>query len=293
MSQQPLPLVESKKAAMTSKALLDLLHRHYIKPGPMPGGVFIPECGINGAGSQSRADALYVGFTSTSGRLLVGHELKVSRSDWLRELDKVGKADFWADNCHQWWIVAPGPEVAPKEELPAGWGLLYPSPRTKTRMQVVVKAQTHTDRNPSWTAVRSIMARLDTLRATHDARVEQAALEKARQRAEEEQRRRAEAAGRLSLTPEQAERLQVLDRLEQLLGSTVAYSVWGEDGTEKIGADVAAAAVRLALSVKDVGLRNERYAAQTLEDAADRLLKGLAAYADARAALLALTGNQL
>lgn len=86
--------------------LLTRLQRHYIKPGEvLPGGVFVPEVGVNG-GVQSRCDAIYVGFTSTSGRQLVGHELKVSRADWQHELDQAGKADFWHDNTHQWYVAA-------------------------------------------------------------------------------------------------------------------------------------------------------------------------------------------
>lgn len=144
--------------------LMARLERHYIEPGrPFPGGVFIPECGWNGGARLSRADALYVGFTSTSGRLLVGHEVKASRPDWLRELEQSGKADAWADECHEWWIVAPSVAVVSPVELPAGWGLMIPG-TSKKRMEVVKVATRH-DRQPSWTAARSVMARLDTLRA--------------------------------------------------------------------------------------------------------------------------------
>lgn len=159
--------------------LLGLLQRHYIKPGlPMPGGVFLPEVGQNGGwGSGSRCDAIYVGFTSSSGRLLIGHELKVSRADWLSELNKPGKADAWADECHEWWLVVDDPAIIHPGELPAGWGLMSPGLRSKTRMTVHTKAtrkdpQQH---RPSWLAVRSIMARQDTLRT--------AVIEQARQEA--------------------------------------------------------------------------------------------------------------
>lgn len=149
--------------------LLALLQRHYIKPGaPMPGGIFLPEVGWNPAGGASGrdggCDAIYVGFTSSSGRLLIGHELKVSRSDWLNELNKPGKADAWADQCHQWWLVVLDPSIVHDGELPPGWGLMSPG-RSKTRMTVHVKAATKDQHNPSWLAVRSIMARQDTLRA--------------------------------------------------------------------------------------------------------------------------------
>jgi hypothetical protein len=147
--------------------LLERLQRHYIKPGqPLPGGIFLPEVGWNGGGlGAGGCDAIYVGFTSTSGRILAGHELKTSRSDWLRELNQPGKADGWADECHQFWLVAAEAGIVHDGELPHGWGLMTPG-TSKTRMQIHVKADTKTGHTPSWKAVRSIMARQDTLRAS-------------------------------------------------------------------------------------------------------------------------------
>lgn len=166
--------------SMTSE-LLARLERHYIKPGaPLPGGIFVPEVGRNGL-AQSRCDAIYVGFTSTSGRLMVGHELKVSKADWQRELDAPGKADLWHDACHEWWVVAPSADIVDPETLPPGWGLMVPSGRSKTRMQTVVKAARRDDHQPPWWAVRSVMARRDTLRA--------AAIAAAREKARDDMRR--------------------------------------------------------------------------------------------------------
>lgn len=155
-------------ATETTQALLDRLKRHYIKTGTdLPGGVFVPEVGQNGGwGAGSRCDAIFVGFTSTSGRILVGHELKVSRADWLHELSQPGKSDAWADACHEWWLVVPDPSIVHDGELPAGWGLMSPSRRSNTRMQVHAEAPRKPDSHtPPWEAVRSIMARQDTLRA--------------------------------------------------------------------------------------------------------------------------------
>lgn len=147
--------------------LLALLRRHYIKPGlDLPGGVFVPEVGGNGSwGASARADAIYVGFTSSSGRILVGHELKISRADWLNELNKPGKADQWADQCHAWYLVVNDPAIVKPGELPAGWGLMSPG-TSRTRMAVHTPAAVKPDHTPSWDAVRSVMARIDTLRAS-------------------------------------------------------------------------------------------------------------------------------
>lgn len=265
--------------------LLARLERHYIRPGEaLPGGVFVPECGINGGGRGSRADALYVGFTSTSGRLLVGHEIKVSRADWRKELDQAGKADFWADTCHQWWIVAPGPEVVPVEEVPHQWGLMYPSARTTTRMQVVRAAKTWPDRSPSWDAVRSIVARLDTLRAGREYEVREKAVKAARAEAERLETERMLRGEREALTPEQQRRLNQLEWIEKLLGEPL--NVGFDDAG--VRPEHAAAVLRLVRAADEMHA-DPRYSASHLERAAVELLKGLAGWTDAMAALAEIT----
>jgi hypothetical protein len=263
--------------------LLARLQRHHIKPGPMPGGVFVPECGING-NVQTRADALYVGFTSTSGRILVGHEIKVSRADWRKELDTAGKADFWADNCHAWYVVAPSIEVVPPEELPHGWGLMVPNPRTTTRMDIKVKATVHPEREPSWQATRSILARLDTLRGSRELEVQRQADEKARAQADKRITERAER----SLTTDQRNRLEALDRLEQALG--VKLSRWRGSG-DAVDPDHLAAALRLVLAADDL-TPFDRWASTQLRQAADCFLAGLDEFETARTALAELAGKK-
>jgi hypothetical protein len=90
--------------------------------------------------------------------MLVGHEVKASRSDWLTELANPGKADAWADQCHEWWLITV-PGVVRDGELPAGWGLMVPG-TSKTRMRVLTPARRHADRQPSWDAIRSVVASL-------------------------------------------------------------------------------------------------------------------------------------
>lgn len=233
--------------------LLARLRRHYIKPGDqLPGGIFVPECGLNGS-TGSRVDALYVGFTSSSGRLLVGHELKVSRADWRHELDKPGKADTWADECHAWYVVAPDTTIVRPEELPPGWGLMVINPRTTTRLEVKVKAQVHADRVPSWRVVRSIMARQDTLRAQAIADGQRQALEDARKRAEEEQRIRAQHAGDRRLTPEERGRLELLDRLENVAGYKLDSYAFGDEEDTKVTPERLAAAIAICRGAGKLG----------------------------------------
>ena len=65
-----------------------------------------------------------------------GFEVKVSRSDWLRELADADKAQAWKRYCHHWWLVAPRDVVKPGE-LPEGWGHLAPA---GSRLRQVVPA---------------------------------------------------------------------------------------------------------------------------------------------------------
>lgn len=79
-----------------------------------------------GRGTARRADAVAMGPWSSVGLKLHGFELKVSRHDWVRELQDVEKAEAVGRFCDLWWVVAP-PAVVKLEELPALWGLLEPS----------------------------------------------------------------------------------------------------------------------------------------------------------------------
>jgi hypothetical protein len=53
-----------------------------------------------------------------------GHEVKVSRSDWLRELKDPDKAEAWRPYVHRWWLVVSDRRIVRPGELPDGWGLL-------------------------------------------------------------------------------------------------------------------------------------------------------------------------
>ncbi|XKH58574.1 hypothetical protein LG293_16100 (plasmid) [Citricoccus nitrophenolicus] len=53
-----------------------------------------------------------------------GHEVKVSRADWLTELKNPGKAERIKRYCHYWWLVVPDASIVKPGELPAGWGLI-------------------------------------------------------------------------------------------------------------------------------------------------------------------------
>lgn len=75
-----------------------------------------------GTNQHRRADAIAIGCWGSVGRLIEGFELKSSRSDWLREVGHVTKADPFIERCDKWWLVTSSPTIAKLEEIPACWG---------------------------------------------------------------------------------------------------------------------------------------------------------------------------
>lgn len=232
--------------------LLQRLRRHYLPPQPMPGGVFVTEVGGNGRwGDGRQCDAIYVGFTASSGRLMVGHEVKASRGDWLSELRKPDKADMWADQCHEWWLVTV-PGVVRDGELPAGWGLMHPG-RSRTRMEIVVPARRHEDRQPSWDAVRSLMARLDTLQRAERRAFDIERLPKLRAQVEKEWGNARELTRRLDGESE-SKASDILRELGELLGVRVSDGDWGNSVTPEEVKNLAAL-LRLHVSLREAQRR--------------------------------------
>lgn len=71
---------------------------------------------------QSRwADAVAMNLYPSRGLELHGFEIKVSRSDWLRELKDPTKSAPVQRYCNRWWIICPDGVIKPGE-LPPTWG---------------------------------------------------------------------------------------------------------------------------------------------------------------------------
>lgn len=80
----------------------------------------------NGTGSNIRryADAMAMSLFPSRGLTMHGFEVKVSRSDWKRELDNPHKAEEGNFKyCDHWWIVTP-PGIVQPGQLPPTWGHL-------------------------------------------------------------------------------------------------------------------------------------------------------------------------
>ena len=78
----------------------------------------------NGTGmNKSRTcDGMAMGLWPSKGLHLHGFEIKVSRGDWLAEIQDPEKAVAFSRYCHFWWIVAPAGIIKPAE-VAAEWGI--------------------------------------------------------------------------------------------------------------------------------------------------------------------------
>lgn len=148
-----------------------------------------------------KLDLLVVSLWRSRGYELDGVEIKVSGSDWKRELDDAAKADWWWRHVHRFWVAVPvalAPKVRP--DLPTGWGLLACSAGTAPkRAQVVVKAEKHAPEPIAWPNAVGL------IRAAADAGIGalQRAEERGRQRGYEQGKQEAaRTAGEVTAQPE-------------------------------------------------------------------------------------------
>ncbi|MDN7456538.1 hypothetical protein [Burkholderia cenocepacia] len=83
--------------------------------------LFFEVADATGARHNRWADAVAMNLWPSRGLAIHGMEVKVSRSDWLRELKDPSKSAPVQRYCDHWWIVAPA-GVLKDGELPPTWG---------------------------------------------------------------------------------------------------------------------------------------------------------------------------
>lgn len=135
---------------ITAADIVNRLHTRYPEPKW--------ECGAEvgdstGFGKRRALDFLALNTWPSAGFHSVGVEVKVARSDWLRELGAPEKRAEFELSLQEFWVAVP-PGVVKVEELPTGMGLLEAIKGGKLRAKV--RAKFHRDRRPDehmWLAI--------------------------------------------------------------------------------------------------------------------------------------------
>ncbi|WP_066041949.1 hypothetical protein [Herbiconiux solani] len=145
-------------AKVTERDMLDALTRRYTSDGGngdrwiraehvRNGTGFMGYDQLSGrcAGPLRTADFIAIDGWESKRHVVHGHEVKVSRSDWLTELRDPEKAEAFRPYCDYWWLVASDARVAKLDELPTGWGLMV---RSESGVLRVTKQARKIDRLP-------------------------------------------------------------------------------------------------------------------------------------------------
>ena len=120
-------------AKVTERVMLDALNIRYDKnPGNGPRYVRAEHVRDRiGFDARRTVDYIALDLAGTNygplisrGPFLHGHEVKVSRADWLTELRDSTKAEAFKQHMHFWWLVISDKSFVRPGELPEGWGLM-------------------------------------------------------------------------------------------------------------------------------------------------------------------------
>lgn len=141
-----------KEPKATEAELLQLLDRKHAKQGNGGSGeyAFLTHVRNDGGFSATRTfDGVAVSLWPSRGYAIDVFEVKVSRSDWMRELKDPAKSEAAWEIGDRFWICATAGIVDPAE-LPHGWGLIEAygakitdAGLTGRRLRTAVQAQWH------------------------------------------------------------------------------------------------------------------------------------------------------
>jgi len=111
---------------LTEADLTDALHAHYGAEYGNGRRYAVAAQVRSHAGFDARRTADFVAMDLWPSKRLTlhGHEIKVSRSDWLRELKEPAKAAEFTPYMNCWWVVVAEERMVRAGELPPEWGLM-------------------------------------------------------------------------------------------------------------------------------------------------------------------------
>ncbi len=124
--QDELELEVSESPKMTEAEVIEALYARYSQVHGNGNRYAVAAQVRSHAGFDARRTADFVAMDLwPSMRLtLHGHEVKVSRSDWLRELTDPSKAAEFIPYVNTWWVVVSDRRIVRDGELPDDWGLM-------------------------------------------------------------------------------------------------------------------------------------------------------------------------
>ena len=133
-----------KKTTIDKLSALDvknILRKKY----PMPEyEIFFEVSSSTGNGNNTRyADAIAFNTFSSRGYKITGFEIKVNRSDLLKELKSPEKAEEIFKYCDEWYLVVANGILKENDEIPDNWGILEIN--EKSKIKVLKKSKKNPD----------------------------------------------------------------------------------------------------------------------------------------------------
>jgi hypothetical protein len=114
-------MAKPKTERATAGQVREALRKRYSAPAF---ALFEEVGNATGFGCSRHADAVAVSLWPSRGLSIQGIEIKVSRSDWVHELNDPAKADAIQTYCDHWWLAVGDETIVQAGELPENWGLL-------------------------------------------------------------------------------------------------------------------------------------------------------------------------
>jgi hypothetical protein len=211
-----------------------------------------------------KLDVLVISLWRSRGLQLDGVEVKVSLSDWKRELANGAKADWWWRHVHRFWLAVPA-DLALKvqPDLPPTWGLLAcPQEGPPT---VVVKAPQHDAEPLGWAQCIGLMRAAADAGRSALSRAWQTGYDKGKAAGRDEAERRSPDGAAVTALTELRKRVETFER-----ASGLKITGWCDD-SERIGQAVAIVLKEYEYSTPSRGLSAAADAARRTAEQAERI----------------------
>lgn len=94
---------------------------------PSPAFLHLPQVRATTGFSRTKirtADAIVASVYPSRGLWLAGVEIKVTKTDWRKELRDPDKSEDVRRFCKYWYVASPS-GIVPEGEVPEDWGLIY------------------------------------------------------------------------------------------------------------------------------------------------------------------------